>query len=194
MGDVIKEVVEAEKGKPRPDLGETLAQVGQTSREPDAVQIASRISPQWDSDTQAESALASHRKQKQGAVESGDASSGNESPQSRSNLRRKGPIERRQEQESARKFKTLSEMDCPTEEKLIRAYLFDNRALHIRRTLDQFYYHTLKSTATRDSSQVLSRYTEKLMDKKLVFMIHQLWLWVLDEGSSRKAPVSEANS
>ena len=61
---------------------------------------------------------------------------------------------------------------------LIHAYLHSTPNLHIRRTLDQFYYHAI-STEDRDEDQVVWRYTrDKYPDKKL-FMVDQLWLWIL---------------
>ncbi|OJJ70526.1 hypothetical protein ASPBRDRAFT_208262 [Aspergillus brasiliensis CBS 101740] len=46
-----------------------------------------------------------------------------------------------------------------SDQKLVEAYITDDHPLHIRRTLDQYYYHTLDDTAMRDQDQ--------------------LWLWVL---------------
>ena len=187
LRDTIEDVAVAQKSKPPLDLGEALTQNSQMLQGSDGVQVGSRIDRQWDSDTATESALVSHRRNKLGNADSGDASSGNESPRSISDSRPlRGPIERSRHQKSAQKIKELAKMNCPTDEKLIKAYLFDNRSLHVRRTLDQFYYYTLKSTDRRDGDQVLSRYTEKSMNKKLVFMVHQLWLWVLDEGNLRR--------
>ncbi|KAL9010649.1 MAG: hypothetical protein Q9173_004438 [Seirophora scorigena] len=66
------------------------------------------------------------------------------------------------------------------DELLIHAYLQSTHNLHIRRTLDQFYYHAI-STEGRDADQVVYRYTrDKGKGKpKKVFMVDQLWLWVL---------------
>jgi hypothetical protein len=181
---VITEVANAEKNKPPPPLEDMLPQAVPT-RGRGKVQTASRISPYWDSNPlTTESALASARRRSQRAGETGDAASGHESGQSRSRSRHRGPIERSKELNEARLFKILSALHCSTEEKLIRAYLFEDKALHVRRTLDQFYYYTLKSTETRDSDQVLSRYTadEEVLGNRLVIMVHQLWLWVLEDG------------
>lgn len=70
------------------------------------------------------------------------------------------------------------------DEKLLRKYLLNERPVHIRRTLDQSYYWTLKDTQTRDIDQVVYRATAKpgknMEDVKRVVMVDQLWLWILD--------------
>lgn len=68
------------------------------------------------------------------------------------------------------------------DERLLRKYVTHrDRPLHIRRTLDQSYYWTLKDTQARDRDQVVYRATEKAdhQDARLV-MVDQLWLWILD--------------
>jgi hypothetical protein len=50
--------------------------------------------------------------------------------------------------------------------------------LHIRRTLDQSYYWTLKDTEARDKDQVVGRATEN--DNPRLIMVDQLWMWILD--------------
>lgn len=61
---------------------------------------------------------------------------------------------------------------------LIHGYLQSTHNLQIRRTLDQFYYHAIDTT-DRDEDQVVWRYTaNKGMVQKL-FMVDQLWLWIL---------------
>jgi hypothetical protein len=84
--------------------------------------------------------------------------------------------------------------------KLINAYFGDEHRrmqghLHIRRTLDQFYYIGIENTECRDIDQVVQRYTLKVMkdlgsptdDKNLLdiklIMVDQLWMWVLGKGS-----------
>jgi len=58
--------------------------------------------------------------------------------------------------------------------------------LHIRRTLDQFYYHTLDCTDERDQKQTVSRYHDRNpRQTKVVAMVDQLWLWVLVGPSGR---------
>ncbi|KAL8777526.1 MAG: hypothetical protein Q9194_002504 [Teloschistes cf. exilis] len=64
------------------------------------------------------------------------------------------------------------------DEMLIQAYLRSTPNLHIRRTLDQFYYHAI-STDSRDKDQVVYRYTRDKKKEKKVFMVDQLWLWIL---------------
>lgn len=64
------------------------------------------------------------------------------------------------------------------DEMLIQAYLRSTPNLHIRRTLDQFYYHAI-STEERDKDQVVYRYTQGKGKVKKVFMVDQLWLWTL---------------
>lgn len=80
---------------------------------------------------------------------------------------------------------TTSHTDVPQaplgrtcDEMLIRAYLGSTPNLHIRRTLDQFYYHAI-STEARDEDQVVYRFTSKKRKEKKIFMVDQLWLWVL---------------
>lgn len=69
---------------------------------------------------------------------------------------------------------------------LIRGYASGNDptsvSLQPRRTLDQYFYSHLDSTADRDSDQVVYRYTRDHEQPKL-FMVDQLWLWVLNGGT-----------
>ena len=64
------------------------------------------------------------------------------------------------------------------DEMLVHAYLRSTHNLHVRRTLDQFYYHAI-STEGRDTDQVVYRYTRDRGREKKVFMVDQLWLWIL---------------
>ncbi|KAK4694486.1 hypothetical protein P7C71_g3110, partial [Lecanoromycetidae sp. Uapishka_2] len=66
------------------------------------------------------------------------------------------------------------------DEQLVNAYLHSTHNLHIRRTLDQFYYHAI-STEERDQDQVVYRYTRDKKQELKVFMVDQLWMWILDE-------------
>lgn len=66
------------------------------------------------------------------------------------------------------------------DEMLIHAYLHSTHNLHIRRTLDQFYYHAI-STDDRDEDQVIYRYTKDKGKEVKVFMVDQLWLWILGD-------------
>jgi hypothetical protein len=74
------------------------------------------------------------------------------------------------------------------DELLIKAYSFSNAPgqlppLQLRRTLDQYFYTHLLSTYERDTDQVVLRYTRdsRTMEPK-IFMVDQLWLWVLNGG------------
>jgi hypothetical protein len=82
--------------------------------------------------------------------------------------------------------------DCSNDEKLILAY-FSNKPhppkLHVRRTLDQYYYHMLKDTKARDGDQVVYRWAHlaELMGESAdpkVLMVDQLWLWIVDGSKS----------
>ncbi|KAI6608252.1 hypothetical protein MCOR04_000278 [Pyricularia oryzae] len=64
------------------------------------------------------------------------------------------------------------------DELLIHGYINNNPPLHPRRTLDQFFYHGI-DTALRDEDQVVYRYCKLHRQEVKVFMVDQLWLWVL---------------
>jgi hypothetical protein len=71
---------------------------------------------------------------------------------------------------------------------LIKAYSLSNTPgqlppLQLRRTLDQYFYTHLLSTYERDTDQVVLRYTwnSQVMEPK-IFMVDQLWLWILNGG------------
>ena len=66
------------------------------------------------------------------------------------------------------------------DEMLIQAYLQSTHNLQIRRTLDQFYYHAI-TTESRDTDQVVYRYTRDRGKEKKLFMVDQLWLWILSD-------------
>ncbi|OAX78170.1 hypothetical protein ACJ72_07526 [Emergomyces africanus] len=55
--------------------------------------------------------------------------------------------------------------------------------LHLRRTLDQYFYTHLTNTAARDSGQVVYRYTLKNSAEPKIFMVDQLWLWILNDDT-----------
>jgi hypothetical protein len=76
-------------------------------------------------------------------------------------------------------------------QELVQAYLDNKHPLHIRRTLDQYYYHTLKNTDVRDADQTGSRYHKhfKLETKNILTMVDQLWLWVLPGFGNSPATV-----
>ncbi|KAF2106882.1 hypothetical protein BDV96DRAFT_654214 [Lophiotrema nucula] len=66
---------------------------------------------------------------------------------------------------------------------LMRAYTMQSATLHTRRTLDQYYYHMLSSTALRDEDQVVTRWANRDLphgDQNVphnILMVDQLWLW-----------------
>ncbi|CAO2649435.1 Nn.00g068200.m01.CDS01 [Neocucurbitaria sp. VM-36] len=69
------------------------------------------------------------------------------------------------------------------DEMLLRAHLTSSQvSLHVRRTLDQFFYHNI-DTQSRDRDQVVYRYQCKSSDSQTVdpkiFMVDQLWMWTL---------------
>ncbi|KAK8071235.1 hypothetical protein PG997_011438 [Apiospora hydei] len=78
------------------------------------------------------------------------------------------------------------QMDYEADERLLRDYVKNDPPLHIRRTLDQYYFVTLDDTTHRDKDQVVYRGT---LDKTLnrtqsrVVMVDQLWLWILDDNT-----------
>lgn len=67
--------------------------------------------------------------------------------------------------------------------RLIDLYATDlknKHSLHIRRTLDQSFYHTLDSTSTWNKDQVVTRYGRRERRKQpVVMMVDQLWLWCI---------------
>ncbi|KAI1206968.1 uncharacterized protein F4807DRAFT_209818 [Annulohypoxylon truncatum] len=70
-------------------------------------------------------------------------------------------------------------------EKMYWMYLDQQHPLHPRRTLDQYYYHTLDDTSDRDGDQTASRYYNRKQQgvdnkiKEVLTMVDQLWMWVL---------------
>jgi hypothetical protein len=66
---------------------------------------------------------------------------------------------------------------------LVHAYLNNTPPLHPRRTLDQFFYHGI-DTAARDTDQVVYRYCKRHHLEPKVFMVDQLWLWILGKGNT----------
>lgn len=72
------------------------------------------------------------------------------------------------------------------DQKLVKVYLNDEHPLHIRRTLDQYYYHTAADTGMRDEDQLLGCYqVKKGLQPKILTMVDQLWLWVLKGEQSK---------
>ncbi|KAL4934327.1 ankyrin repeat protein [Aspergillus undulatus] len=67
------------------------------------------------------------------------------------------------------------------DELLLRAHLTSSStSLHIRRTLDQFFYPNI-DTQSRDQDQVVYRYQTKgsKTPEPKIFMVDQLWMWIL---------------
>ncbi|RYO91624.1 hypothetical protein DL766_003197 [Monosporascus sp. MC13-8B] len=81
--------------------------------------------------------------------------------------------------------KVADEMDFEADERLLREYVKADAPLHIRRTLDQYYFVTLDDTSQRDKDQVVYRGTKAghslPSDTTRVVMVDQLWLWILDD-------------
>lgn len=77
--------------------------------------------------------------------------------------------------------KTTAEPPLSKDQKLIHAYLLNAPPLHPRRTLDQFYYSAF-DTEARDQDQVVYRYCDRHKMELKVFMVDQLWLWILGKG------------
>ncbi|EED21298.1 ankyrin repeat protein [Talaromyces stipitatus ATCC 10500] len=72
------------------------------------------------------------------------------------------------------------------DEMLIRAHInSSSTSLHVRRTLDQFFYPNI-DTETRDGDQVVYRYQTRWSEHKAkdpkIFMVDQLWMWVLGKN------------
>lgn len=65
------------------------------------------------------------------------------------------------------------------DETLIRAHL--ESSLHLRRTLDQFFLHGI-DTEDRDSDQVVFRFCRENNKVEKLYMVDQLWMWILGPG------------
>ncbi|KAJ6783465.1 hypothetical protein PWT90_08178 [Aphanocladium album] len=59
----------------------------------------------------------------------------------------------------------------------------DDRGFQPRRTLDAYKYHHLGSIAERDADQVIYRYTKAKNQEPKIFMVDQLWMWVLEDDT-----------
>ncbi|KAK3344511.1 hypothetical protein B0T25DRAFT_462533 [Lasiosphaeria hispida] len=68
---------------------------------------------------------------------------------------------------------------------MLRKFVHHDPPLHIRRTLDQFYFHTLGDTRARDCGQVVYRGTGAAEGKTRIIMVDQLWLWILGDSMHR---------
>ncbi|KAI1425207.1 hypothetical protein F5Y12DRAFT_784860 [Xylaria sp. FL1777] len=89
--------------------------------------------------------------------------------------------ERRREMSNAidRVHEKNQHIDPPNRDSLlIEAYLNSTPPLHPRRTLDQFFYHGI-DTSARDTDQVVYRFCKRYGIEEKVFMVDQLWLWVI---------------
>lgn len=66
--------------------------------------------------------------------------------------------------------------------------------LHVRRTLDQYYYYMLEKNQERDGDQVVSRapcQRDRESESKFLTMVDQVWLWVLaGQGDHPKTAIS----
>ncbi|KAI1110199.1 ankyrin repeat-containing domain protein [Nemania sp. NC0429] len=76
------------------------------------------------------------------------------------------------------------DMNLNPTEKLHWMYLGEDHPLHIRRTLDQYYYPTASNIEDRDKDQTALRYFEdEGLDSekfnRVLTMVDQLWMWVL---------------
>lgn len=92
---------------------------------------------------------------------------------------------RREMQNVLENPESLQNLDLSTraDEILVRAHLAKtNSFLHVRRTLDQFFYHNI-DTRTRDNDQVVFRFQQKHHRdpeyEPKIFMVDQLWMWIL---------------
>ncbi|KAH7308294.1 hypothetical protein BKA65DRAFT_415197 [Rhexocercosporidium sp. MPI-PUGE-AT-0058] len=77
-------------------------------------------------------------------------------------------------------------IDEAADERLISEHLHSNSPLHMRRTLDQFYYWTVIDTTAQDQNQVVYHGTRSSNDPEAtgrVVMVDQLWMWILDENT-----------
>ena len=86
----------------------------------------------------------------------------------------------------------MSPPDLSKDEKLIYAYLLDASPLHPRRTLDQFYY-SAGDTEKRDKDQVVYRYCLRHKIEPKLFMVDQLWLWILGKGDCPSLSSNSSN-
>lgn len=103
--------------------------------------------------------------------------------------------ERRQKmQEAIKRAQTLScqspgiSRSSTKDEMLISAHLASSTtSLHVRRTLDQFFYPNI-DTQSRDQDQVIYRYQTKgqgrdrFRSDPKIFMVDQLWMWILGKN------------
>ncbi|KAG9235378.1 hypothetical protein BJ875DRAFT_374401 [Amylocarpus encephaloides] len=77
-------------------------------------------------------------------------------------------------------------IDEAADERLISEHLHSTSPLHMRRTLDQFYYWTVIDTTAQDQDQVVCHGTRSSSDPEAtgrVVMVDQLWMWILDQNT-----------
>lgn len=106
------------------------------------------------------------------------------------------PIIEEMEQERLEKVTTSSKNP---NEKLVQGYLkpytsWGSQALHLRRTLDQFFFHDLpdigKGSEDDDvDDQTVGRYAKRNNMPAKIFMVDQLWLWILDDSNILLYPI-----
>ncbi|KAM7221765.1 hypothetical protein V8F06_002758 [Rhypophila decipiens] len=81
--------------------------------------------------------------------------------------------------------RVADEIDFEADERLLRDNVSRTPPLHIRRTIDQYYFPTLEDTSLRDKDQVVYRGTRAGRSfhtkNTRVVMVDQLWLWILDD-------------
>jgi len=78
-------------------------------------------------------------------------------------------------------------IDEAADERHIAQNLHSSPPLHMRRTLDQYYYPTTEDTLSRDRDQVVCRGTRSRNEPGAtarVVMVDQLWLWILDDSET----------
>ncbi|RYC58665.1 hypothetical protein CHU98_g7543 [Xylaria longipes] len=98
-------------------------------------------------------------------------------------LKEKGAL--KHNQDASRKFAAqIMEIGVSDTEKLLWMYVGEDHPLHIRRTLDQYYYPNSENIEARDEDQTTLRYfnDQRLDSKKfdrVLTMVDQLWMWVL---------------
>lgn len=73
------------------------------------------------------------------------------------------------------------------DEFLIRGYLNSSTDLHLRRTLDQFKHHSI-NTEKRDRDQVVFRFCKKAKKEWKIFMVDQMWIWILGDSMCPGTP------
>lgn len=76
--------------------------------------------------------------------------------------------------------KNANSRDKTPDMMLLEGYLNHKPSLHPRRTLDQFFYRGI-DTSARDRDQVVYRYCEAHGHQRKVFMVDQLWVLVLNK-------------